>query len=280
MRCTECGNEIPTWANGICYVCGRIRGEERRYGRHISGYAQAHHEPVEMSPAPLPADRGAGNALPPRMPPIEPPPLPPDQCPICGQDVPQELLEQHVDDHRWPLVKGLSPALISNVDSVEVEVSTDEPSIGSVAHRAAWSSQQQQLCRQGINGLLEAVYKGPRLLSEILRDSGLDEVAIGDIRQRHLATFLRGVVKGWETEFTRSLPGPRWYILFRRFSLDGEPAPTLADCGLELNLSGERVRQLEKSAISRMRSRTRKELLENTVVRVAQWCLEEEHSWG
>lgn len=273
MRCTECGNQIPAWANGICYVCGRISGEERRYGRHISGHAQAHHEPVEMFSALLPDDRGAEDTLPPS----EPPPLPPDQCPICGQDVPQELLEQHVADHRRLLGIGLSPELMANVDSVEVKVSTDEPTAVLVAHRAAWAPQQQQLCRQGINELLEAIFRRPRLLSEILRDGGLDEVAVGDIRQRHLAAFLRSVVKGWETEFTRSLPGPRWYVLFRRFSLDGEPAPTLADIGLELNLSGERVRQLEKSTISRMRSRTRKELLERTVVRVAQHCLEGEY---
>jgi len=57
MRCTQCGNEIPTWANGICYVCGRISREERRYGRHIAGYAQAHQQPDDGLPAPPPAQR-------------------------------------------------------------------------------------------------------------------------------------------------------------------------------------------------------------------------------
>ncbi len=57
MRCTQCGNEIPSWANDICYVCGRISREERRYGRHISGYAQAHHKPDDEFPAPQPAQR-------------------------------------------------------------------------------------------------------------------------------------------------------------------------------------------------------------------------------
>jgi hypothetical protein len=277
MRCAGCGNEIAAWANGICYVCGRISREERRYGRHIAGHDQAHHEPVKMTPALSPDNRSAGNALPPRILSHEPPPLPPDECPICGQAVPQELLEQHVNGHKRLLGVGLSPASIPRAGPVQVEASPKEPTSDSIVHRAAWSPRQQQLCRQGINGLLEAIYRRPRLLSEIMLDGGLDEIAVDSIRQRRLVPFLRSVVQAWELDFSRSLQGPRWYILARRFSLDGEPALTLADIGLELSLSGERVRQLEKSAVSRLRSRKRSERLEGLVVCAARRCLEEDH---
>ncbi len=64
MRCTQCGNEIPAWANGICYVCGRISREERRYGRHSSGYAQAHHASDDGCPAPQPVQRRARKVRP------------------------------------------------------------------------------------------------------------------------------------------------------------------------------------------------------------------------
>jgi len=73
MRCTQCGNEIPTWANGICYVCGRIGREERRYGRHISGYAQAHHKPGDGCPASQPGQRRTRKVRPAKRPPPDTP---------------------------------------------------------------------------------------------------------------------------------------------------------------------------------------------------------------
>jgi Sigma-70, region 4 len=165
---------------------------------------------------------------------------------------------------------GLSPEMMSESDPGEVECMADESWEPPLNHGASWPVGRLRLRRQGINRFLEAVYHHPRLLSGILREGGLDGSATENIRQCHLRSFLEDVVQGWSTEFSRDLAGPRWYILVRRFSLDGEPPLTLADIGLELGLSRERVRQLQNSAISRLGSRTRKAKLEGIVVRLAQ----------
>ncbi|MCA9930131.1 MAG: RecQ family ATP-dependent DNA helicase [Anaerolineales bacterium] len=33
MICATCGNQIPKWANGICYTCTRNKQEQKRYGK-------------------------------------------------------------------------------------------------------------------------------------------------------------------------------------------------------------------------------------------------------
>jgi hypothetical protein len=196
--------------------------------------------------------------------------MPPDQCPICGQTLRPESLDEHLNGHVQLLGMGLSPALMPEADPGQVESMADESSGLSLNHDVSWSARGLQVRRQGINKFLEAVYHQPRLLSEILREGGLDGIAIENIRQRHLSSFLEDVVRGWSAEFGRGLPGPRWYILVRRFSLDGELPLTLAALGLELGLSRERVRQLEKNAISLLGRRTKKDKLESIVVRLAQ----------
>lgn len=35
--CPKCGNIIPDWAAGVCYVCARIEKEEKRFGRRGRG---------------------------------------------------------------------------------------------------------------------------------------------------------------------------------------------------------------------------------------------------
>lgn len=222
MRCTQCGNEIPGWANDICYVCGRISREERRYGRHISGYAQAHHKPDDEFPVPQPAQRPPTRKVRPAK---RPPP----------------------DTASRPLTK----------------------------RPASWSPQQQRCCRQGINRLLAAIYDGPHFLSQILRDSGLDNTAVSAIGQRHLISFLQDIVQGWDADFTWSLPAPEWSVLVRLYSLDGRPPRTLTEIALELHLSSASVQQLEKSAISHLHDHVMKNRLEGTVICAARRCLNE-----
>jgi RNA polymerase primary sigma factor len=44
-------------------------------------------------------------------------------------------------------------------------------------------------------------------------------------------------------------------VLRSRFELDGEPTKTLEEIGEELGLSAERVRQIEKAALEKLRRR-------------------------
>jgi DNA-directed RNA polymerase sigma subunit (sigma70/sigma32) len=42
-------------------------------------------------------------------------------------------------------------------------------------------------------------------------------------------------------------------VLTLRFGLDGESPRSLRECAQELRLSGERIRQIEKEALTRLR---------------------------
>ena len=44
------------------------------------------------------------------------------------------------------------------------------------------------------------------------------------------------------------------HVLSRRFELDGEPAQTLEELGIDLGITRERVRQVESRALGELRS--------------------------
>jgi len=50
----------------------------------------------------------------------------------------------------------------------------------------------------GLNRLLEDIYGYPRRLSEILRDAGVGEDEITQLRRDHLDTYLAGLTSGGE----------------------------------------------------------------------------------
>lgn len=45
-----------------------------------------------------------------------------------------------------------------------------------------------------------------------------------------------------------------FFIIKKRFGMDGEPAKTLTEVGEELNISRERVRQLERDALKKLKT--------------------------
>ncbi len=63
--------------------------------------------------------------------------------------------------------------------------------------------------------------------------------------------LLRGLVQ----DAVQTLPNRERKILAMRYGLDDEQPHTLEDIGLEFGISRERVRQLQNSALSRLRRR-------------------------
>lgn len=125
----------------------------------------------------------------------------------------------------------------------------------------------------GVNRLLEDIYGRPLLLSNMLRSSGLSETEIARLRHHHLNRCLAELTQRWDAWMGSILPSRRHYIVVRRYSFNGAPRPTLADLGKELGISRERVRQLQKSAVNRLRSARRRQSLENIALEVARAVL-------
>jgi len=75
-----------------------------------------------------------------------------------------------------------------------------------------------------------------------------DPSAAEDTEELH-TTKIPGVVAG----ALKKLGSREREVVLRRFGLDGDPPQTLEDIGRRLNLSRERIRQIEREALTRMR---------------------------
>ena len=127
---------------------------------------------------------------------------------------------------------------------------------------------------QSINRLLEDTYGHPRWLSDILCDAGMAEGEIARLRRDHLDTYLPGLLRRWQSWMAEILPSRRDDIIIRRYSLNGSPRPSLANLGNEYGISRERVRQLEKDALKRLRHPARKRKLEHIALATAEDILD------
>ncbi len=127
---------------------------------------------------------------------------------------------------------------------------------------------------QSINQFLEDIYGRPRRLSHILRDAGMGEDEITRLRRDHLDDYLAELLRRWRSWMAEILPSRRDDIIIRRYSLDGSPRPSLAHLGNGYGISRERVRQLQKDALKRLRHPARKRRLEHIVLEVAEEILD------
>ncbi len=124
-----------------------------------------------------------------------------------------------------------------------------------------------------INKLLESIYKQPLQLSDILKNDGFEDAEIALLRNEHLDQYLSvllGRLKLVVGNFTKN----RHYDIFvSRFGLNDMPIPTLEELAGSYNVSRERVRQLEKTALKRLHYVKAKSSIETTVSNVAREIL-------
>jgi len=88
-----------------------------------------------------------------------------------------------------------------------------------------------------------------------------------------LDTYLAGLLQRWRSWMAQVLPSRRDDIIIRRYKLSGSPQPSLADLGDEYGISRERVRQLEKDALKRLRHPERRRRLERIALETAKEIL-------
>jgi RNA polymerase primary sigma factor len=125
------------------------------------------------------------------------------------------------------------------------------PSDEAVAERLGWSVD-------GIRELKDAMPGTTTSLNQPLTsDEGSSE--LGEIIEDERSSDTPGtVMSGMETselgEAVDSLPERYRYVLVRRYGLDNKDPATLAELGDELELSRERIRQLQLKAVHMLKS--------------------------
>lgn len=122
-----------------------------------------------------------------------------------------------------------------------------------------------------INRFLSGVYQNQDIhrLGDLLRRAGLGDAAISALAGRCLPDYLSRLCRRWRAFIAEALPERHADIVIRRFALDGRPPPRLADLGREHGICRERVRQLEASALRRLRSHRHRQTLQEIALEVA-----------
>ena len=106
-----------------------------------------------------------------------------------------------------------------------------------------------------VNSFLDVAYGPGTRLSTLLAAQGCTPQELMLLRERHLKPLVGAFVAGIADRLGEYHAGERkYYVLARRFGLDGEPRGTLAAIGAHMGLTGERVRQIEDSALRHCRS--------------------------
>ena len=261
MRCDGCGNELPAWANGVCHVCGRIRREERRFGAHPSARKRARQAPAPPSSQTSNAGSGgSGITLPPWLTSFERS----GHCPICGQDVPQDRLEEHIELHTRLRRGGVSARARPAGRSVQQQAPKSAPSENAVPEQTPL-----QVSRRAVNRLLEDIYRKKYLLSDILRKGGISQADITRIHEKRLREFCNELLAMWGVAFAGELASGAWYIITRSYGLDGVPPAPVERLAQELGLAQKRANEILAETLSVLRVPASREHLESMTITVA-----------
>jgi hypothetical protein len=124
-----------------------------------------------------------------------------------------------------------------------------------------------------LNKFLEAVYGEPRRLSELLRNNGLSDEAVGALRRERLSPYLNLVAVRLCAWLQRIVPERTADVFVRRFELDGHPQSTLTELGAKYGVSRERARQLEIKVLKRLKSRRSHTAIERLIAEAARESL-------
>jgi hypothetical protein len=112
-----------------------------------------------------------------------------------------------------------------------------------------------------INRLIAELFQDAQRISHLLRQMGVRESVIVALRQKHLQPYLSRLAHLWQDVVRSELPERHADIIIRRYALNNQPPPTLADMGDEYGIkrcvecSRARIKRMNGS-IARRRSRS------------------------
>jgi len=133
------------------------------------------------------------------------------------------------------------------------------------------TSSKQRLI--GLNKLLSEIFCKEIRLSLLLQELGFSDEQISLIRKDHFDSLIQLILETLkEFIYARSDADRIWLILCERYGLTGSTPKTLQELGEKLDISRERVRQLEEKAIRKLiLPRRKKLLLEKIKTQVSDW---------
>jgi hypothetical protein len=206
MICPKCGNQIPQWANGVCYTCARIEKEHRRFGRR---------RPPEN---PFPEPSGPGPSK------------------------------------RW----------------VTKTAATTRPRKYRSNLRPL---PNRHLQRAAFNRLLNDLYNYPRYLSQILKDGGLSQDQLQQLKRNHLPEFFDELVAQILAWWKKILPWQSYEILRNTYELEGLPARQTKSMMKQYRMSWSQIERYREIGLRQLRFHSRLRKLERLMVQVAQSTL-------
>jgi RNA polymerase primary sigma factor len=125
------------------------------------------------------------------------------------------------------------------------------PSDETVAERLGWSVEDMREVKDVMPGATTSLNQP--LTSEV-GSSELGEIIEDERSSDTPATVMSGMASSELGEAVEGLPERYRYVLVRRYGLDGKDPATLAELSDELELSRERIRQLQVKAVQVLRS--------------------------
>jgi RNA polymerase primary sigma factor len=123
-----------------------------------------------------------------------------------------------------------------------------EPELGEIAKESGFPPERVLILLELIVNpvsLETPVGAGERLYGDLIEDTKTDRPDTATAKSLRSAELNEAL--------TRLTPRMR-HVLSRRFELDGEPAQTLEELGVDLGITRERVRQVESRALRELRS--------------------------
>jgi|WetSurMetagenome_2_1015567.scaffolds.fasta_scaffold286107_1 hypothetical protein len=275
MRCSGCGNTIPSWAGGSCPTCQRNRRDERRFGAHPSFCRQTRPTSEEAGLPPSGTVQGGGGGrftLPAWLIQAESS-IPSHHCRVCGCEIPQDEINDHLKLHararrggrtqgqirQKPLRPGGCPAVPDGADPL---CRTDATSVQP--------SPQVRRRRHAVNKLLTDIYETRYFLSDILRKGGVSQADITTIYEERLLTFLDQLLAVWETALADKLAPGTWHLLMRSYGLGGLPRASAISLAQELAIPEQRVNELHQNALRSLRAPACSGYLEHLAITVAR----------
>ena len=110
--------------------------------------------------------------------------------------------------------------------------------------------------------MLSEIFRKEIRLSILLKEQGLSDDQISTIRKDYLDPLIQLILNTLKDFIFAGRDAERlWMVLCERFGLAGHSVKTLQVVSIELGISRERVRQLEKKAIRKLVLKRRKAIL-------------------
>jgi RNA polymerase primary sigma factor len=129
-----------------------------------------------------------------------------------------------------------------------------EPTEKEVVGRLGWTVEQVR----DVKGTVPDAASLNKPVSDENGASRLEDFIVDETLLDIPETVIEEMEAAWLREAIGRLPQKARYVLVRRYGLDGRDTPTLAELAAELELSRERVRQLQREAEFLLKSGTRR----------------------